>query len=85
MQSSDGSVWKVSRIGQSIGDKKFTLETTEGSVLASGVLVSTICDSEVKVGLKMDDVMVGWKLKHPYGLQTQAWADTYKQGYNQVA
>jgi hypothetical protein len=69
MQSSGGSAWKVSHIGHSMGDEKFTLVTTEGSVLASGVLVSTICEEEINVGLKMGDVMQGWKLKHPYDLQ----------------
>lgn len=71
MQSSDGSAWKVSQIGHSVGNEKYTLVTTEGSVLASGVLVSTICEEEIRVGLKMDDVMPIWKLRHPYDLYAQ--------------
>jgi hypothetical protein len=66
MLSSDGSTWNVSGIRRSTGAEKFTLVTSEGSVLASGVLVSTICDEEISSGLKMDDVVEGWKLKHSY-------------------
>jgi len=78
MRSSDGSVGKVSHIGHSIDNEKFTLVTAEGSVLASGVLVSTICDEEIKVGAKMDDIMHGWKLRHPYNLRVhpQAFVST---------
>ena len=68
MQLSDGSRGKVSHIGVSTSNEKFTLVTAEGSVLASGVLVSTICDEEIQVGVKVDDVIHGWKLRHPYGL-----------------
>ena len=49
------------------GSEKFTLVTTEGSVLASGVLVSTICEEEISLGIKVDDIVPGWKAKHPYG------------------
>jgi len=66
MLSSDGSTWNVSNIRRSKGDEKFTLVTSEGSVLASGVLVSTICNEEISSGLKMDDIVEGWKLKHSY-------------------
>lgn len=68
MQTADGSEWKVSRIGHFVGDEKFTLVTTEGSVLASGLLVSTLCEEEIKSGSKMDDVMPAWKLRHQYKL-----------------
>jgi len=74
MQSGNGSIGKVSHIGHSVGDEKFTLVTAEGSVLASGVLVSTICDEEIKVGVKMDDVIYGWKLRHPYNLRVHPQA-----------
>ncbi|KID84696.1 hypothetical protein MGU_08041 [Metarhizium guizhouense ARSEF 977] len=70
MQSSDGSAWKVSRIGHSVGVDKFTLETTEGSVLASGLLVSTICEEEINAGTRMDDIMPGWKARHQYAVRS---------------
>jgi len=66
MQLSDGSRGKVSHIGASVSNEKFTLVTADGSVVASGVLVSTICDEEIQVGAKVGDIMHGWKLKHPY-------------------
>lgn len=73
MQSSDGSAWKVSRIGHFghfVGVDKFTLETTEGSVLASGLLVSTICEEEINPGTRMDDIMPGWKARHQYTVRS---------------
>jgi hypothetical protein len=80
MQSRDGSTRKVSRIGRFVGEEKFTLETTEGSVLASGLLVSTICDSEINTGLKMDDVMHGWKLRHQYNLHVSGECSLMVEG-----
>jgi hypothetical protein len=68
MMSSDSSPWKVSRIGHFVGAEKFTLETAEGSVLASGLLVSTVCEEEISPGIRMDDIMPGWKARHQYRL-----------------
>jgi len=72
MMSSDGSAWEVSHIARSIGEEKFTLVTTEGSVLASGILVSTICEEEITVGHTWSDVLRGWKLRHPYAVNANA-------------
>ncbi|KAF8159150.1 hypothetical protein B0H34DRAFT_702277 [Crassisporium funariophilum] len=71
MKTGDGSAWQVSNIHQSRANEKYTLVTSEGSVLASGVLVSTICDEAVGTGQKLDDVLPDWKSKHRYELYTQ--------------
>ncbi|KAF8161691.1 hypothetical protein B0H34DRAFT_796432 [Crassisporium funariophilum] len=71
MKTSDGSTWQVSNILPSTGDERYTLVTAEGSVLASGVLVSTICEEEVSTGQRLEEVEQGWKLKHGYGMYTQ--------------
>ncbi|RFU73236.1 nacht nucleoside triphosphatase [Trichoderma arundinaceum] len=66
MRPSEGSAWKVSRIGHYVGAEKFALETTEGSVLTSGLLISTICEEEISAGVKVYDIMAGWKARHQY-------------------
>jgi hypothetical protein len=50
---------EVADISHSVGNKKFTLITTEGSMLVSSVLVSTVCDEEINIGLRMNDVTCG--------------------------
>jgi hypothetical protein len=69
MRLRDGTTGKVSGINQFIGSERYTLVTTVGTVLASGVLVSTICDEEVHTGLNMDGVMDDWRLRHQYHLR----------------
>ncbi|KAF8167114.1 hypothetical protein B0H34DRAFT_680314 [Crassisporium funariophilum] len=71
MKTSDGSSWKVSNISRSMGEERYTLVTSEGSVLASGVLVSTVCEEEMRSEQALDDVMDAWKVKHRYGMYTK--------------
>jgi len=61
MLSIEGSTLNVSNIRRSTVDERFTLVTSEGSVIASGVVVSTICNEEISSGLKMNEVVKGWK------------------------
>lgn len=68
MKSSDGSVRRVSRIGHAMGKEKYTLVTTEGSVLASGMLVSTMCSEGISDEKAVNDTVNDWKLRHQYHL-----------------
>ncbi|GKZ31187.1 hypothetical protein AbraIFM66950_011399 [Aspergillus brasiliensis] len=70
--SGNGAPWIVSRVKHVSGSEKFTLETTEGSVLASGLLVSTICEEEISTGLRMEEIMNDWKSRHQYPIGPNA-------------
>lgn len=56
----------VTNITKSVAEERFTLISTEGTVLASDVLVSTLCDEEIVPGKKLNDVLPSWRLRHQY-------------------
>ncbi|GIJ91956.1 hypothetical protein Asppvi_010931 [Aspergillus pseudoviridinutans] len=78
--SRNASPWTVSRIKYVSGSEKYTLETTDGSILASDVLVSTICEEEISTGLKMEEIMHDWKSRHQYSFDTTATSGTQIKG-----
>ena len=43
---------------------KYILETEDGTVIANGVYVSTICDDMINEKINADDLIKHWKAKH---------------------
>lgn len=61
---SEDGVYVVSKILNTMKNDKYKLVTTEGTVLASGVFVSTICGPEILCESDFDDVLASWKQKY---------------------
>lgn len=65
---SNGSRLSVISIEKSILYAKYTLETYEGTVLASNVFVTTLCSEEVAGGERLFDLaMEDWHARHSFG------------------
>ncbi len=63
--SSQGNLLSVTAVNAAYLLNKYTLETAEGTVLASNLLVSTICAEEVADGeRKFDSTMEEWRKIH---------------------
>ena len=43
---------------------KYILETQDGTIIANGVYVSTICDDMINEKINADDLIKYWKIKH---------------------
>jgi len=59
-----GNLLKINRIEHTIRREKWTLETTEGTVLANEIYVSTICTEDLDQSLPLELVMNEWKQNH---------------------
>jgi hypothetical protein len=59
-------VFEVSKIRKYSSSEKYTLVTNEGTLLASGILVSTICEEEIVSGGEVTELLTIWKQKHHY-------------------
>lgn len=66
MLSWDGATAVVTHIKRSTGPEKYTLVTTEGTVIASSLYVSTLCETEIRDDLDADVALGDWKIRHPY-------------------
>ncbi|WP_440617706.1 Hint domain-containing protein [Cysteiniphilum sp. 6C5] len=61
----NGETLSITEINTIFDQNKYTLETAEGSVLASNVFVSTICSDEVAGGEQLwDDKLKDWTQRH---------------------
>lgn len=56
----------IAHIRQGHSDEKYALVTAAGTVLASDMLVSTICDEQVETGAKLLEVIPDWQERHAY-------------------
>ncbi len=65
MRAADGEELSVVDVSQVRLSEKYALETTDGTVLASDVFVSTICDEEVSAGEQLfNEKMKDWCKRH---------------------
>ncbi|WP_157966528.1 hypothetical protein [Fastidiosibacter lacustris] len=63
--ASNGDMLSVTEINTVVVPDRYTLETAEGSVLASNVFVSTICSEEIANGEQLwDDKLKDWSERH---------------------
>ncbi len=63
--AANGDVLHVTEVSSVKMQDKYTLETSDGTVLASDVFVSTICDEEVAGGERLwDTKMKDWHARH---------------------
>lgn len=63
--ASDGDVLHVTEVSNLVMQDKYILETSEGTVLASDVFVSTICDEEVGNSEQLLSAkMKEWNIRH---------------------
>lgn len=70
--NSDGNKLSVIDIKKTTHDEKYTLETSEGTVLASNFFVTTLCKEEVTIGEQPFDLVIeDWKSRHPDFLKMQ--------------
>jgi len=60
----DNSVLKITEISRLVMTDKYMLETSDGTVLASGIFASTICDEEVGSEQLFGSKMKEWHVKH---------------------
>ena len=61
---SDDGVYVISKITSTMKSDKYKIVTTEGTILASGIFVSTICGPEILCENDFDEVMASWKQKY---------------------
>lgn len=65
--ASNGDILTVSHLERVQLQDKYTLETEDGTILASDVFVSTICDEEVAGGERLlDPAMKDWHERHKF-------------------
>lgn len=65
--ASNGDILSVTEVDSVVMRDKCTLETADGTVLASEVLVSTICKEELNDGERpFERTMKDWRLKHNF-------------------
>lgn len=63
---SDQGFLKVKEIKEMNINTKYTLTTELGTALVDGILVSTICDTEVKEDLTFEEIMNQWRDNHHF-------------------
>lgn len=62
---SDNDILSVTEVNRVKMQDRYTLETVDGTVLASGIFVSTICDGEIVGGEQFFDSKIeDWKERH---------------------
>jgi hypothetical protein len=67
LATENNDVLAVTGVDKTRMGEKYILETTDGSVLASGVLVSTICGEEVSGGENLWDAKLkDWQSRHNF-------------------
>ena len=67
MINSEGALMKVIEVSSFIGEDKYTLETTHGSVIASGVFVTTFCDQNIEnYEGNYEQKMTEWRQVHNF-------------------
>lgn len=72
IMDSDKNNLVVTHISHTYGDDKYVLETVEGTVLASDLFMTTICDEEVSGGEKLfESTMNSWKIRHNFSESLQ--------------
>lgn len=63
--SSEGDVLVITEINKAMMEDKYTLETSDGTVIASGIFVSTLCEEEINNGKQLYDTkMIDWHNRH---------------------
>ena len=62
-----GEIFSITNVTRSTMNEKYTLETSEGTVLASGILVTTLCGEEVTdTPQDFDSKMNDWQARHTF-------------------
>jgi hypothetical protein len=63
----NGDTLDIVSIFNTVLNEKYTLETIEGTVLASDLFVTTICSGEIAGGERLfEETMNNWRLKHNF-------------------
>lgn len=57
-------IFKIYEISKIIENKKYTLYTEDGTILASGIFVSTICEPDIDETIPFEKIMKEWRKTH---------------------
>ncbi|MBH1989341.1 MAG: hypothetical protein I8H75_06045 [Myxococcaceae bacterium] len=67
MIGSSGEIFLVMNLARIVLNEKYTLETIDGTVLASDLFITTLCSNEVVGGERpFESTMKDWRLKHNF-------------------
>jgi hypothetical protein len=65
--SGNGGLMRIASVARERRPDKYSLETADGMVVASGVLVSTLCPEEVAGGEQpLDSTLDDWRRRHAF-------------------